>query len=90
MTKMSQDAFIVGESKFPQCFEDKCFYAPMRDSVMCKKHCSHDADIGKVGVMEDSGDIVYECPLCKAISFGEHGWSLPPVCLPKTIKAHKW
>lgn len=87
MTRQSQDTFIVGKSKFPQCSEPGCFYAPMPDSVLCKAHCSHDADIGKVGVIEDTGEKVFECPLCKRISLEWHGWSKLPKRTHKTIKA---
>ncbi len=34
----SQDIFIVGKSKFPQCKEPKCFYHQTTNSDFCQKH----------------------------------------------------
>jgi len=38
MDKQSQDNFIVGKSKFPQCEVPKCFYAAVAKTTKCKKH----------------------------------------------------
>ncbi len=38
MQKQSQDTFIVGKSKFPQCKKPKCFYHQATDSDFCRKH----------------------------------------------------
>jgi hypothetical protein len=38
MTKMSQDSFIVGKSKFRQCLSPPCFYAAYKEHNWCRKH----------------------------------------------------
>ena len=83
---ISQDTFIVGKSKFPQCSEPKCFYAAGRHGE-CKSHCMH-VDIRSI----DNDNLVYQCDYCGDFSqnFTEPGEAIWLKLIPEsaeTIKA---
>ena len=80
----SQDTFIVGKSKFPQCSEPKCFYATVHPkAAYCREHsCLPDGHL----MIYDAKLNLDMCDTC-CLSREEIAVVDEPPKKPKTIKA---